>query len=132
MLGVEGPKHLCERATLVDELANGILKVVLAFSMVEKLYPYPRTEESGVRGPELFIISHDSCLPHLTALGYLRSGHHREYTGWLKPYHTRATNRRTRSIHATSCVFRLTRCVETKIPVFTRVLRLSECASRGA
>jgi hypothetical protein len=63
VLSVEGPKHLRDRAALVDELVNRILKVLLAFSMVEKLYPYPGTEESGVCGSE-FDVGHDFVLPH--------------------------------------------------------------------
>jgi hypothetical protein len=63
MLGMEGPKHLRDRAALVDELVNRILKVLLAFSMVEKLYPYPGTEESRVCGSE-FDVGHDFVLPH--------------------------------------------------------------------
>jgi hypothetical protein len=52
---------LRDRAALIDELANHILKVFLALPPSEKFFPYPRTEESGVRDSKLFI-GHDFVL----------------------------------------------------------------------
>ena len=55
MLGVEGLKHLRNRAALVDELVNHIFKVFLAMLPSEKFFPHPRTEESGVCDSKFFI-----------------------------------------------------------------------------
>jgi hypothetical protein len=76
MFSVEGPKHLRERAVLVDELVNHILKVFLAMPPSEKFFPFPRTEESGVRDSKFFI-GHDCVIP-------CSLPHHREYTEWPK------------------------------------------------
>ena len=62
MFSVEGPKYLRDRAVLVDELVNHILKVFLAMPPSEKFFPFPRTEESGVRDSKFFI-GHGFVLP---------------------------------------------------------------------
>ncbi len=76
MLGVEGPKHLRDRAVLVYELVNHIPKVFFAMPPSEKFFPVPRTEESGVRDSKFFI-GHNFVLPRSLP-------QHREYTGWPK------------------------------------------------
>ncbi len=69
--GVEGPKHLRNRAALVDELVNHILKVFLALPPSEKFFPYPSTEESGYRGSKFFI-GHDFVLPRSLPWGCIQ------------------------------------------------------------
>jgi hypothetical protein len=66
VLGMEGPKHSHDRVVSVDELVNHILKVLLAMPQSEKFFPFPGTDESGVRGSKFFI--HELCSPLLTTL----------------------------------------------------------------
>src|SRR5258708_29592442 len=62
MFSAEGPKELRDRGVLVGELVNHILKVFLAMPPSEKFFPFPRTEESGIRDSKFFI-GHDFVLP---------------------------------------------------------------------